>query len=377
MALKWHDRILETSTTTGTGALTLAGAVTGFKTFASRLSTNDTCYYSIEGVDAGGTPTGEWETGLGTYSGVNTLTRTTVLESSNADAAVNFSAGTKRVMLTKTAAPSTKASTTDILTGTDDVKEVTADALAALWEKGADIASAGTISVGEGGTFHVTGTTTITDIDPATDKAGRFFILIFDGALTLTHNASTLILPGAANITTAAGDSAIFVSEGSDAVRCVSYNKASGQPVKFSGALVYINSALTPINATAGYDVPFATANAAEEYDTDGYHDLTTNTTRLTAPVAGYYYITGTLFYTGGTSADYYRLKIKKNGADFVGMPFQTGEISSTIGVGVNLHSAAVFLAANDYVEMNLQVESDTSISISATITSFSIRRVG
>lgn len=100
MALKWHDRILETSTTTGTGALTLAGAVTGFKTFASRLSTNDTCYYSIEGVDAGGTPTGEWETGLGTYSGVNTLTRTTVSESSNGDVAVNFSAGTKRVMLT-------------------------------------------------------------------------------------------------------------------------------------------------------------------------------------------------------------------------------------------------------------------------------------
>ena len=123
------------------------------------------------------------------------------------------------------------ASTTEVLTGTDTAKAVTPDSLAALWEKGADIASAGTIAVGEGGLFHVTGTTTITDIDPATDKAGRAFKLVFDGILTLTHNASTLILPTGANITTAAGDVAEFVSEGSDAVRCTSYMRASGSPL--------------------------------------------------------------------------------------------------------------------------------------------------
>lgn len=124
-----------------------------------------------------------------------------------------------------------KASTTEVLTGTNTSKAVTADSLAALWEKGSDIASAGTISIGEGGAFHVTGTTTITDIDPATDKAGRAFILIFDGALTLTHNATTLILPGGANITTAAGDVAWFVSEGSDAVRCINYIPAALPPI--------------------------------------------------------------------------------------------------------------------------------------------------
>lgn len=122
------------------------------------------------------------------------------------------------------------ASTTEVLTGTDTAKAVTADALAALWEQGSDIASASTISVGEGGYFNVTGTTTITDIDFATDKAGRKVCLKFAGALTLTHNATTLILPGGANITTAAGDTAEFVSEGSDNVRCVSYTKASGLP---------------------------------------------------------------------------------------------------------------------------------------------------
>lgn len=122
----------------------------------------------------------------------------------------------------------TAASTTEVLTGTDTTKGVTADALAALWEQGSDVASAGTISLGEGGYFNITGTTTITDIDFATDKAGRKAWVKFAGALTLTHNASTLILPTGANITTAAGDTACFISEGTDAVRCVSYQRASG-----------------------------------------------------------------------------------------------------------------------------------------------------
>lgn len=146
-------------------------------------------------------------------------------DSSLTQAIVN-PAGNETLSLT-----TTKASTTEILTGTNAVKTVTADALAALWEQGADIASAGTIAVGEGGHFHVTGTTAITDIDFATDKAGRKVTLTFDGVLTLTHNATTLILPGGANITTAAGDSATFVSEGSDNVRCVSYTKAAGTAV--------------------------------------------------------------------------------------------------------------------------------------------------
>lgn len=122
----------------------------------------------------------------------------------------------------------TAASTTDQLTGTDTAKGATSDSVAALWEQGADVASAATVSLGEGGYFNITGTTTITDIDFATDKAGRTAWVKFAGALTLTHNASTLILPTSANITTAAGDTACFISEGSDVVRCVSYNRASG-----------------------------------------------------------------------------------------------------------------------------------------------------
>jgi hypothetical protein len=129
------------------------------------------------------------------------------------------------------------ATTSETLTGTDAVRAVTPDSLAALWEKGSDIASAATISIGEGGYFHVTGATAITDIDFATDKAGRAVWLIFDGALTLTHNATKLILPGGANITTVAGDACLAISEdGSDNVRVPVYMRKDGTPVGSAAA---------------------------------------------------------------------------------------------------------------------------------------------
>ena len=142
------------------------------------------------------------------------------------------------------------ASTTEVLTGTDAVKAVSSDAIAALWEKGADVASNGTISLGEGGVFHVTGTTTITDIDFGTAKNGRSAWLIFDGALTLTHNATTLILPGAANITTAANDRALVYQDSSDNVYVLAYIKASGLPVVASASSMTLLGTLTTTSGT-------------------------------------------------------------------------------------------------------------------------------
>lgn len=103
MALIVADRVLETTTTTGTGALSLAGAVTGFRRFSAVMSTSDTCYYTVFSTDANGNPSGDWECGLGTYSASNTLTRTTPQASSNSGNAVNFGAGTKHVFLSATA----------------------------------------------------------------------------------------------------------------------------------------------------------------------------------------------------------------------------------------------------------------------------------
>lgn len=93
MALILADRVQETTTTTGTGTVTLAGATSGFQSFSAVGNGNST-YYSITGGS-------EFEVGIGTYTtSGTTLSRTTVLSSSNSGSLVNFSAGTKNVFVT-------------------------------------------------------------------------------------------------------------------------------------------------------------------------------------------------------------------------------------------------------------------------------------
>ena len=97
MALIVNDRVKETSTTTGTGTLNLAGAETGFESFVSGIGTTNTTYYAIELNSVG-----EFEVGIGTVTDASpdTLSRDTVISSSNSDSKVDFSAGTKNVFCT-------------------------------------------------------------------------------------------------------------------------------------------------------------------------------------------------------------------------------------------------------------------------------------
>ena len=91
------DRVLETTATTGTGTIALSGAVAGFQTFAA-VGDGNTCFYAMWAVDSNGAPSGAWEVGSGTYtSSGQTLSRSSILASSNSGSAVNFGAGTKRV----------------------------------------------------------------------------------------------------------------------------------------------------------------------------------------------------------------------------------------------------------------------------------------
>lgn len=95
MALVLNDRVLETCTSPGTGAVTLLGAATGFQTFATGVGNGNTCYYCI--ADQGGA---NWEVGIGTFSVTpDTLTRTTPLAGSSTTP-VNFSSGTQSVFVT-------------------------------------------------------------------------------------------------------------------------------------------------------------------------------------------------------------------------------------------------------------------------------------
>jgi hypothetical protein len=99
------------------------------------------------------------------------------------------------------------------------------------WSQGADVASATALAVlTDGNYFDVTGTTAITSIN-TTGGIGTLIKLHFDDALTLTHDDTDLILPGGANITTAAGDEAEFIEYAAGKYRCTNYSKASGAAV--------------------------------------------------------------------------------------------------------------------------------------------------
>jgi len=129
MALIVADRVQETTNSTGTGAYTLGGAVSGFQTFASEVSNADTVYYSV-------TDNNNFEVGLGTYaSSGGTITRTAVFTSSNSNNAVNWGIGTKNIFLTY---PADKAVVEDasnnvaignnlVVGGTVDGRDVAAD----------------------------------------------------------------------------------------------------------------------------------------------------------------------------------------------------------------------------------------------------------
>ena len=96
MALVLKDRVKETTTTTGTGTYTLAGAVTGFESFSEIGNSNTTYYCCTDGTD--------FEVGIGTYTASGTtLARTTILQSSNSDSAVNWTSGTRDIFCTQPA----------------------------------------------------------------------------------------------------------------------------------------------------------------------------------------------------------------------------------------------------------------------------------
>ena len=93
MALVLKDRVKETTTTTGTGTYTLAGALTGFEAFSQIGNGNTTYYACTDGTD--------FEIGIGTYTASGTtLARTTILQSSNSDNAVNWTSGTRTIFCT-------------------------------------------------------------------------------------------------------------------------------------------------------------------------------------------------------------------------------------------------------------------------------------
>jgi hypothetical protein len=196
------DRVKDTTTSTGTGNLTLAGAPPStFRSFNAEIGTGHSFEAFVHTDDYT-----DWEIAACHLSAATTLVRDALRESSTGST-VSFAAGTKTVRLVISAA---------ILNGV----------------MAADIASAATVDLGlaTGRYVNITGATgPITSF--GTVPAGQVFYLRFASTPTLTHNATSLILPTGADITAIADDTAIVVSLGSGNFRCLQFNRKSGQPV--------------------------------------------------------------------------------------------------------------------------------------------------
>jgi hypothetical protein len=155
MALVLADRVQETTTTTGTGTVTLAGAVSGYQSFAAVGNTNTT-YYTIAGQT-----TSEWEVGIGTYTASGTtLSRDTILASSNAGSAVSFSAGTKNVFVTYPAGRSVYVNGTTITPTNSGILPTSAGGTGSSATAYASLTTnvSGTLPVANGGTGVTTST---------------------------------------------------------------------------------------------------------------------------------------------------------------------------------------------------------------------------
>ena len=326
----------ETTTTQGTGTYTLLGpATTQFQDIVSACGTGSEVLYKV--FDST-----NFEIGIGVITdgggGSDTLSRVVILESTNADAAVNWGAGTRTVIVgasaeilnqafraathnfasdanvtlaskvyfartikltdtsvvlttgrnvvvpayefvwlvrnstAQTLTVKTSAGTgiavspgqsrwvrgdgTNVVNADDEFGALKTGALTStvLNSDGVSIASATTTDIGAaaGNDVTITGTTTITGF--GTIKAGVFRLVKFSGALTLTHNATSLIIPGGANVTTAAGDTCIAVSLGSGNWRIYAYVRATGKAlVETSQGL----NLLTPVTLTNQTSVDF------------------------------------------------------------------------------------------------------------------------
>ncbi len=284
--MKLFDNVWETSTTTGTVAYVLAGARTNYRAFGDVLANNEYVAYYARSADGA-----SWERCWGQYSsGGNSLTRN-LIESSTG-ALINWAAGTREIYIappakslndqgaiwTGTARPAwlpanrlwlkTGVAPLELsfFDGADDISFGKFDATGngvlppafagrVQFKDAGDVASGAALSLGDGNLFNVTGTTAITSI--GTKGIGTVVALRFAAVLTLTHHATDLVLPTAANIVTAAGDVAWFAEYAAGDWRCLGYQRASGKALAETNRLVQAVHAQSGAVATGTTTIPY------------------------------------------------------------------------------------------------------------------------
>lgn len=205
------------------------------------------------------------------------------------------------------------------------------------WFQGADVGSAATLALGDGNLFDITGTVAITSI--GTKGVGTIIALQFDGTLILTHNATNLVLPGGANITTATGDIAVLYEYATGDWRLLSYQRSDGAPLQTSiattaemVAAIAGNKLVTAANLTEAIELraPILTTSGLS-------HDhlaIRASAKRITLMLDG--------VSTNGTQNPRFQLGTSGGGIEATGYLGTAGDLDAT--PAVNLRTAGIFL---------------------------------
>ena len=249
MALVLADRVQETTTTTGTGTVTLAGAVSGFQSFAAVGDANTT-YYTIAGQT-----TSEFEVGIGTYTASGTtLSRDTILTSSNSNLAVNFSAGTKNVFVTYPASRSVYVNGTTITPTNSGILPTSAGGTGSSSTTYASLTAnvSGILPAANGGTAN--GFTAFSGPTTSTNT----FTLPDATATILTSNTAVTVAQGGTGATTQTAYAVLCGGTTSTgAYQSIAGVGTSGQVLTSNGA-----GALPTFQAAAGATITGSTANS-------------------------------------------------------------------------------------------------------------------
>ena len=226
------------------------------------------------------------------------------------------------------------------------------------WNKGTNIPSAATTDIGAatGNFVDITGVVDITALGTIT--AGTMRWCRFTGAgLTITHNATSLILLGGVDVDTAAGDIIHFASLGAGNWVMVDFIRKSGQPPStpvFRGALVYPAAGGQTLTDATNIIIDFD----AEKYDTDSFHDNVTNKPRLTIPAGiSKIRVSGNIQTSVMSGIAWFHLQIThKNSADAaqdtIGLPFTNAYQADGATPYANVSSGVIEVSVGDYFEL-------------------------
>ncbi len=269
MALVLKDRVRESSTSSGTGSITLGGAFTGYQTFASAVASGSTVYYTIHNTTAGND--GEWEVGVGTFTSPSTLSRDTVLSSSaGAPTKTNFSGSSiLDVFITQPAEQAVyiNQATSKVEAfgnGTNSISfvNVTADLFtgnaSAISAINASNISSGTIANARTTASDANGASTIV----ARDANGSFTANI------ITANGSAISAINGSNVTTGTVDNARTTAASANGASTIVARDANGS---FAGNVITATS-FSGVNASA-----ITTGTLGAQYGGTGSANLTAN----------------------------------------------------------------------------------------------------